>query len=79
LGEGKPSSLLMKEEVDYLRQLEMNNALLNVQASVLERKLIHLQAAAKRHAWVESAFRRLGTSQRMQLKKRFEEKLGFTL
>jgi hypothetical protein len=78
-GKGKASSLSSKEEVDYLRQLEMNNALLNVQASVLERKLVHLQAAGKRHAWVESVFRRLGPSQRMQLKKRYEEKLGFTL
>jgi hypothetical protein len=63
---------------EQLRQLQMDNAFLNAQATVLEKKLAYVQAAAKKHAWVDSVFRRLDSKQSAQLKQRYQDKLGLT-
>lgn len=61
-----------------LRQLQVSTTLLRLQSAVLEKKLFYLQAAATKHAWVDSVLRRLDAEQRLALKRRFEEKHGIT-
>lgn len=73
------ASSLSASKVHQLQEQEMNNALLAVKASVLERKLVYCQASATRLAWVDSVLRRMTSQQRLALKKRFEERVGISV
>ena len=64
------------KDMQEIRQLQVDNACLNAEAQVLEKKLAALQAKAKKHAWVDSTFLRMDENQMMDLKQGFKNRLG---
>jgi hypothetical protein len=59
-----------------LRQFQVDNAFLNAEVNVLEKKLAHEQTNAKKFLWVDSVFNRMESKEIKKLKGRFQKNLG---
>jgi hypothetical protein len=62
--------------VEHLRNFQVDNAFMTSEVAVLQKKLTHVEAHAKRVAWVDSILLRMDKVQMAKLKKKFTNKLG---
>ena len=66
------------DEVDQIRQYQVDNAFMSSEIAVLQKKLTHSQANWKRLSWVETILLRIDKVQMAKLKKKYAHKLGVT-
>lgn len=59
-----------------LPALQVENAFLKAESELLQKKLNEVEATAKKHAWVDSVFLRLDSSDMNDLHGEYQEKLG---
>lgn len=69
-------SPLGREKGDDCRQLQVDNALLNAEITVLTKKLEFQKITAKKNAWVESVLVRMDPKTRSKLKSKHQKKAG---
>jgi hypothetical protein len=67
---------LNEEQLKDLRQFQMDNAFLNAEVSVLQKKLGYQDMAKKKHAWVESVLVRMDKKTLKKLKVKYQKKTG---
>ena len=65
-----------EEKKQTLRQYQVDNAILNAELKVLEKKILNLRQAAKKQAWVDAVLLRMDEKKLRKLKTRYEKKLG---
>ena len=65
-----------EEKKQMLRQYQVDNAILNAELKVLEKKILNLKEAAKKQAWVDAVLLRMDEKKLRKLKTRYEKKLG---
>jgi len=73
-----PGTNLSEEQEKDLRQFQVDNAFLNSEVSVLEKKLTYHQMTAKKHGWVDLVFLKMDPKRMKKLKCRYQKKLGVT-
>ena len=64
--------------VKHLQKLQVDNAFLKSEISVLTKKLEYLREHAQKHEWIDSVLRQLEPQQKLLLKKRYQKKSGET-
>lgn len=75
-----PSSEPLRDEQKMdMQQFQIDNAILHSEVAVLEKKLKHVKAAAKKHAWVESMLVRMDPKVLQTLKEKYAKSKGVTL
>jgi hypothetical protein len=67
---------LNEEQEKDLRQFQMDNAFLNAELAVLQKKMGYQQIAKKKHAWVESVLVRMEEKTMRKLKAKYQKKTG---
>ncbi len=65
-----------RDELDQLRQYQVENAFMSSEIAVLKRKLSSLQDSSKRLSWVDSILLRIDKVQMAKLKNKYTKKLG---
>ena len=73
------SEPLRQEEKMDLQQFQIDNAFLHSEVAVLEKKLKHVKAAAKKHAWVESMLVRMDPKVLNTIKEKYAASKGVSL
>lgn len=75
-----PSSEPLREEQKMdLQQFQIDNAFLRSEVAVLEKKLKHVKAAAKKHAWVETMLVRMDPKVLNTIKENYAASKGVSL
>jgi hypothetical protein len=72
-------NMLTPEQEQELSQLQVDNAILNSQVSMLTKRLDYQKLAAKKNAWVESVLVRMDDKTLKKLKSKQERKTGVFL
>ena len=70
---------LSDQQKDDLRQFQMDNAFLQAEVTVLQKKLAYQKIAAKQHAWAEAVLVRMDDKTLKKLKNRYQKKVGILL
>jgi hypothetical protein len=70
---------LSEEQEKDLRQFQMDNAFLVVEANALRKKVAQLKVACKKYAWVESVLLRMDEKSFKKLKSSFKKRTGVSL
>jgi hypothetical protein len=70
---------LSKEQENDLMQFQIDNAILYSEIAVLQKKLAHVKASAKKDAWVESMLVRMDPKVLRKLKTKYENTKGVSL
>lgn len=70
---------LREEQKMDMQQFQIDNAFLHSEVAVLQKKLKHVKAAAKKHAWVESMLVRMDPKVLATLKEKYAKSKGVTL
>jgi uncharacterized protein (DUF2267 family) len=68
-------SIGVEQEKD-LRQFQVDNAFMMSEITVLKKQLVHQQAAARKHAWVESVLLQMDATTMSKLKAKIMKKAG---
>ena len=71
-----PGTDISEDKEQDLRQFQVDNAFLNAEVQLLEKKVSQLESVARKHAWVDSVLLRLDPKQLIELKAEFRKKLG---
>lgn len=64
------------QELELLRQYQVDNAFMSSEIVVLKKRMSHLQATSKRLAWIDSILLRMDKVQMAKLKNKYTNKLG---
>lgn len=67
---------LNEEQEKDLRQFQMDNALLNAELAVLQKKMVYQQTAKKKNVWVESVLVKIEEKTMRKLKAKYQKKTG---
>jgi len=67
---------LNEEQENDVRQFQMDNAFLNAEVTVLQKKQGYQEIAMKKHAWVESVLVRIDDKTMKKLKSKYQKKTG---
>ena len=78
-GDSSTSKELSEQQKNDLRQFEMDNAFLQAEVTVLQKKLAYQKIGAKKYAWVESVLVRMDDKTLKKLKNRYQKKVGVLL
>jgi len=73
------SEPLCGEQKMDMQQFQIDNAFLHSEVAVLDKKLKHVKAAAKKHAWVESMLVRMDPKVLNEIKERYAKSKGVDL
>lgn len=73
------SEPLSQGQQDDIRQFQIDNAFLHSEVAVLQKKLKHVKAAAKKHAWVESMLVRMDPKVLKTIKQKYAKSKGLSL
>ena len=73
------SEPLSEEQREDIKQFQIDNAFLHSEVAMLQKKLKHVKAATKKHAWVESLLVRMDPKVLNTLKQKYAKSKGVSL